>query len=167
MAYHYPGDPEARALDDQFFFGRDLLVAPILQRGKRDRVVYFPKGVFESFDRGKVVEGPSYQRVTWDFDEVPAFVRHGAILPLCGPFEHMGAIHDTELTLRCYGTKAKGRLWLDDGESPSPNDEPHGDYRLTLAQGRFSAEARHRDAFNLNRPLFVQALGKTFRFELP
>lgn len=167
MAYHYAQDPNARTLDDQFLFGRDLLVAPILQRGTRDRVVYFPKGVFESFDRGHLVEGPCYKRITWTFGEVPAFVRHGAILPLCSPFEHMGELNETTLLLRCYGKTAQGRLWLDDGESLEPGDSPHGDYRLALTRGRFSAEARHEKPFSLNRPLFVQALGKRFAFELP
>jgi alpha-glucosidase len=167
LAYHYPEDRNARSIDDQFLFGRDLLVTPILQRGKRDRIVYFPKGVFESFDHGHVVEGPSYKRVTWGFDDVPAFVRHGSILPFSSAVQHVGELNDASLTLRCYGAKASGRLWLDDGESLALNNEPHGDYRLTLANGRFTAEACHRQPFRFKCPVFVRALGKKFAFELP
>jgi alpha-glucosidase len=167
MAYHYPEDKNVRSLDDQFLFGRDLLVAPILHRGARDRVVYFPKGVFESFDRKRIVEGPKFERITWSFDEVPAFVRHGAILPFTSPFEHMGKIHETALTLRCYGHTAEGRLWLDDGESLAPEDTEYGDYRLKLSRGTFSAEARHANPYHCDRPVLVHALGKQFPFELP
>jgi alpha-glucosidase len=167
MAYHYPFDKHANCLDDQFFFGRDILVAPLLKRGTRERVVYFPKGVFESFDKGQLFEGPGYQRITWGYDEVPAFIRHGAILPFCSPFEHMGEINNTKLTLRCYGSNATGRLWLDDGISPDPIGTGSGDYVLKLSRGTFSAVARHQRPYQSNRSIVVQALGKCFPFELP
>ena len=167
LAYHYPKDEAARNIDDQFLLGRDILVAPILQRGKRERVVYFPEGVFESFDRGRLVKGPCYERVHWTMGEVPAFVRHGAILPLLTQFEHMGQIDGATLTLRCYGAEAKGRLWLDDGISDPARGTPHGDYRLLLSGGRFSAEACQSGTYVVPRPVQVEALGKRFTFEMP
>jgi alpha-glucosidase len=167
MAYHCPNDNHARSLDDQFFFGRDILVAPLLKRGVKERIVYFPKGVFESFDKGRRFEGPGYKLVTWEYDEVPAFIRHGAILPFSSPFEHMGEIENTTLTLRCYGSNASGRLWLDDGVSPDPVRSGYGDYGLTLKRGTFSVEARHQRPYRTHRAVFVHALGKRFSFELP
>jgi alpha-glucosidase len=166
MAFHYPEDRIARSLDDQFLFGEDLLVAPILRRGKHDRVVYFPKGVFESFERGTVIEGPCHRHLTFKLGEVPAFVRHGAIIPLVSSLQHMGEMGQTTLTLRCYGERAKGRLWLDDGISTSAQ-APHGDWGLELKDGRFEAVARHDRAYELSRKTFVEALGKRIAFELP
>lgn len=167
MAYHYGRDEVASAIDDQFLFGRELLVAPILERGKRERVVYFPKGVFESFDGTIVVEGPCHKTIPLSLGTVPAFVRHGAILPLTTPFEHMGQLERARVLLRCYGAKATGRLWLDDGATTPSATGNHGDYRLTLSGGRFSAEARHEGKFTGSRTLQVEALGKRFEFELP
>lgn len=166
MAFHYPEDKIARTLDDQFLFGEDLLVAPILRRGKTDRVIYFPKGTFESFDRSIVVEGPCHRHWSWKFGEVPAFVRHGAVLPLVSAMQHMGEIERTTLTLRCYGPKAKGRLWLDDGVSTS-DEAPHGDWGLAFRRGRFEATAHHEQPYTVGRKTFVEALGKRIAFELP
>ncbi len=44
LAWHYPEDQTVRQLDDQFMLGADLLVAPILHRGKTRRPVVFAKG---------------------------------------------------------------------------------------------------------------------------
>jgi len=38
------GSAEAAAVDDEWLLGRDLLVAPIVQRGARSRSVYLPRG---------------------------------------------------------------------------------------------------------------------------
>jgi len=40
----FPKDPQAWKVEDQFLFGPDILVAPILEANQRSRSVYLPKG---------------------------------------------------------------------------------------------------------------------------
>jgi alpha-glucosidase len=42
MMLHYPRDPACAALHDQFLYGRDLLVAPVVTESSHDRDVYLP-----------------------------------------------------------------------------------------------------------------------------
>ena len=44
MWLHYPDDPLAVARGDQFLWGRDLLVAPVVEKGAASRKLYLPKG---------------------------------------------------------------------------------------------------------------------------
>ena len=42
----FPSDLQAREVDDQFFWGSSLMVAPILQQGAVGRDVYFPQVIY-------------------------------------------------------------------------------------------------------------------------
>lgn len=143
LAWHFPDDSHAWHVSDQFLFGEDLLVAPILSRAQRERMVYLPKGLWEAFDGGAPIRGPTQIIARWDFDEVPAFVRHGAILPLLAAFEHMGQIEHRTIVLKCYGKAASGRLWLDDGESLAYQRGEYDDWRIELRAGRVTLAPRH------------------------
>ncbi|PJM74593.1 TIM-barrel domain-containing protein [Bifidobacterium simiarum] len=82
LFYDFPDDPDAWGVDDEYLFGPDVLVAPILYEGQRSREVRLPKGadwVFvgpgqetTEYQGGAVVEVPA------PLDHIPVFVRKGA-----------------------------------------------------------------------------------------
>ena len=49
MAYEFP-DCEMEEVSDQFMLGSDILVAPVMEKGKRERYVKFPRGKWMSED---------------------------------------------------------------------------------------------------------------------
>lgn len=116
----YPDDPTAVARDDQFLFGPDLLVAPVLAPGARTREVYLPAGpwidlwrsaVYDSTSGGFVLgqaaalQGGRTVTLPAPLDELPLLVRVGAVLPLLPP--------DVD-TLAPYGDPALGLVGLRD-----------------------------------------------------
>ena len=67
---------------DQYFFGPDLIVAPVWKIGERRRTVYFPRGRWRSYwDPTHAYSGP--RTVTFDvpLDTILVFERDGAIVP--------------------------------------------------------------------------------------
>ncbi|MDR2922115.1 MAG: alpha-xylosidase, partial [Treponema sp.] len=57
----YPDDPVVWSIDTQYLFGRDMLVAPIMNdEGVRD--IYIPDGTWRDFFTGEVVTGPKWLR---------------------------------------------------------------------------------------------------------
>ncbi|RLC67731.1 MAG: glycosyl hydrolase family 31 [Chloroflexi bacterium] len=78
----YPDDPICRDLEDQYFFGRALLVAPVLKAGARHRRVYLPQGRWFDLWSQAVYEGASWISYAAPRDVVPVFVREGAVLPI-------------------------------------------------------------------------------------
>lgn len=83
MFFDFPRDEACAGLDDQFLFGPDLLVAPVLTAGARRREVYLPTGTTwtdawsgQTFDGGQriVAEAP--------LDRIPLYLRANAQLPI-------------------------------------------------------------------------------------
>jgi alpha-glucosidase len=78
-------DPIAFRIDDEFFVGDDLLVAPIFN-DEGNRKVYLPKGLWYDFfgERPPVVGGREIERKSVPLNRIPVYVRAGAVIPL-GP----------------------------------------------------------------------------------
>lgn len=144
MAWHYPMDQIAQQLDDQFLLGGDLLVAPILHRGKSRRAVYLPKGRWFKFDGGVALNGGQYHDVQFSLDSTPVFVRQGAILPMAGPVQNTRELASAPITFRCFGNRASGRYWQDDGTSLGYERGEYNEWVLRLNRGRFSSTCVHR-----------------------
>jgi alpha-D-xyloside xylohydrolase len=80
----FPNDPASFVIDDEYMFGRDLLVAPILNEHTRERAVHFPPGTWLNlWTLEEIVAGPcTISGYPSDLHTVPVFIRRGAILPI-------------------------------------------------------------------------------------
>jgi len=82
MAFHNPQDPNIWHIDDQYFLGRDFLVAPVMN-DESIRSVYLPEGEWIDFFTGDEVSGRQWlENYCWPQSRVPLFVRFGAEIPL-------------------------------------------------------------------------------------
>ncbi len=54
---HYPDDPAAVARGDEYLWGRDILVAPVTEKGATSRKVYLPRGTWYDFWTEERIEG--------------------------------------------------------------------------------------------------------------
>jgi alpha-glucosidase (family GH31 glycosyl hydrolase) len=77
----HPEDPRVYGLDTQYLLGRELLVAPVLEEGARQRRVYLPQGQWVDQRNGRRYEGPGELLAPSPLAEVPVFVRSGSIVP--------------------------------------------------------------------------------------
>jgi alpha-D-xyloside xylohydrolase len=83
LFFDFPEDEESWAVEDQFMFGPDLLVAPVLHEGARSREVYLPAGTtWTDAWMDEVLEGG--QSITADapLDRIPLYLREGKRLPI-------------------------------------------------------------------------------------
>lgn len=75
----FPGDPAAGGIEDQFMLGPDILVAPVLDEGIRQREVYLPAGTGWADPRtGDRFEGGQTVTVPTPLSVIPVFLREGA-----------------------------------------------------------------------------------------
>jgi alpha-D-xyloside xylohydrolase len=79
LLVEFPQDPGAWLVEDEYMFGSQMLVAPLMESGT-ERTVYLPKGKWIDYQTGKVYEG-GYQTI--EAGEIPAviLVRDGSLIP--------------------------------------------------------------------------------------
>ena len=77
LLYEFPDDPATYNLDDEFLFGPDLLVAPVLSESD-ERKVYLPAGEWVDVWTKEKHTGPKTFTVRPKLAEIPVFARHGA-----------------------------------------------------------------------------------------
>ncbi|MBP1675723.1 MAG: Alpha-D-xyloside xylohydrolase [Bacteroidetes bacterium] len=82
LILHHPQDKTCRHIDDQYYFGDDILVAPVMNSENR-RDIYLPEGRWVHFFTKEVFEGERWLRnVDVPLDEMPVFVKEGAEIPM-------------------------------------------------------------------------------------
>ncbi|MFI5125321.1 MAG: TIM-barrel domain-containing protein [Candidatus Acidiferrales bacterium] len=115
---HYPDDPVAIARDDEYLWGRDVLVAPVFEKGATSRRVYLPRGSWYDFWTGERAEGGREIQRDVDLETMPLFVRAGAILPLGPVKQYTSEKVDAPLSVTIYpGADGSFLLYEDDGKS--------------------------------------------------
>jgi alpha-glucosidase (family GH31 glycosyl hydrolase) len=115
---HYPDDAAAVARGDEYLWGRDMLVAPVIEKGAASRAVYLPQGLWYDFWTDERIKGRREISHPVDLDTMPLYLRAGAILPL-GPLrQYTAEPTDSPLELRIYpGANGTFSLYEDDGRT--------------------------------------------------
>jgi alpha-glucosidase/alpha-D-xyloside xylohydrolase len=115
---HAPRDPIAAARGDEYFWGPDMLVAPVVERGATTRNVYLPKGTWFDFWTNERIEGGREIDRAVDLATIPLYVRAGAVLPMGPVKQYSEEPSDEPTTLIVYpGGNRFSTLYDDDGKS--------------------------------------------------
>ncbi|HTV86825.1 MAG TPA: TIM-barrel domain-containing protein [Dyella sp.] len=136
----YPDLDEAYRHSREYFFGEEMLVAPVLDPSG-NRSIYLPPGSWIDFFTGKRYAGGRSFTAHYAVDQMPVFVREGAIVPEQPPSEYSDAKPLDTLLLNIYGAgDGHFDLYEDDGLSL---DYAKGSYALTTIGYATGADGVH------------------------
>ena len=115
---HYSDDPTAVARGDEYLWGRDILVAPVVEKGATSRRLYLPRGTWIDYWTEKAEAGGREIDRDVDLSTMPIYVRAGAVVPL-GPVKQYVDEPTTEpMTLVVYpGADGTSTWYEDDGKT--------------------------------------------------
>lgn len=143
MYYEYPEAAEAYQFKDQYFFGDDLLIAPIAsalspESALAAKSVWLPAGAWYEWPSGALLEGGRKIQRQFALDEIPAYARAGAVIPMQPSVWRAGQGSPRKLILTIFpGDAGSARVYEDEGNS------------LGYKSGEFSwATVRHSTAAN-------------------
>ena len=115
---HYPRDAAAVVRGDEYLWGRDILVAPVVDQGATERRLYLPQGTWYDFWTNEKHDGGRDIARKVDLETIPLYVRAGAIVPL-GPLkQYTGEKAEGPLDITVHpGADGSFLLYEDDGGS--------------------------------------------------
>lgn len=132
LVMDFTSDPHALALNDQYMFGKAILVAPVMEEGVTDRTVYLPytDGGWYNFHTDAYIGNPVGDlTVPITLSDIPVMVRAGSIIPMCSSMQSTASLDKTNMTLKIYAG-ADGDFTLYEDEGTNYNYE-NGEFVLT------------------------------------
>jgi alpha-glucosidase/alpha-D-xyloside xylohydrolase len=101
-------------------WGRDLLVAPVVEKNAKSRRVYLPAGTWFDWWTGKKIDGKRWIERSVDLTTIPLYARAGSIIPLDPVRQFTSQPVAEPTTLRIYpGSDGTSTLYNDDGQTLS------------------------------------------------
>lgn len=124
MYYHYPENSQAYEVKNQYYFGSELIVAPITDpldpalklAGTK---VWLPKGTYIDLFQGRIYEGDRYLEMYRGLDSIPVLAKAGGIIPMrCEEAIDNDLSNPVEMNIKIFaGGDGDFCLYEDDGES--------------------------------------------------
>ena len=133
LYYEYPEDKAAYQFKNQYFFGSELMVAPITKKMNHktylgDVDVYLPAGRWTDIYTGAIYEGNKTVRMYRGLESIPVLAKEGAIIPLSANDRDNDCSNPKDMILRIFRGNNSFELYEDDGES---NEYKNGNFAVT------------------------------------
>jgi len=118
LVVHHQDDPDTYGIDDQYYFGDQMIIAPVTTKGAQTRVIYLPEGDWYDYWNGKKYVGRRYYNVETPLEKLPIYVKAGAIIPMQDEVIKDDNKPFGNITLDIFpGNKGSFSLYEDDGKS--------------------------------------------------
>lgn len=129
LVLEYQEDVNVYDITDQYLFGSSMLICPVTTKGAQTRVVYLPEGLWYDYWTGASYEGRQYRNVVTPLDQMPIFIKAGAIIPRQEVMQYVGEKTVDHITLDIYPHgNSEFTLYDDDGKSM---EYQQGQYAIT------------------------------------
>ena len=124
MYYAYPEEKNAYECRNEFFFGTELIVAPItehtsLKTNLAGVNVWIPEGRYTDVFTGRIYEGNRFVKMFRDIETIPVLAKEGAIVPMSANGRTNDCSNPETLELLVYRGNNTFTLYEDDGETLS------------------------------------------------
>ncbi|ACL70657.1 glycoside hydrolase family 31 protein [Halothermothrix orenii] len=148
LVMEYPFDPRTYNISDQYLYGDSIMIAPVYEPDRKERLVYLPEGIWFDFWTGEKYEGGKNIIAKAPLDTLPVYIKAGSIIPLTESVNYVGEKENSDLELNIYLSSEveedSYQLYEDDGYS---FDYQNGKYSLVEFKYNYSDNGL---TFNIN-----------------
>lgn len=107
LVYFDQEDPQTHYRTDEFVFGNHILVCPILEPNAQGRRMYLPRGNWYNYWTGELTAGQREFYVPVAYDEIPLYIKEGAVIPKYPVQQYVGELQFDKITLEVYFKNGK------------------------------------------------------------
>ena len=101
LFFEFPDDPTSWLIEDEYFFGSDLLVAPQFDESDHRRV-YLPPGSWIDYQSGRAYTGGTWHDIRAGAIPIVMLVRDGAVVPHMAVAQHTASMNWNDVELRVF-----------------------------------------------------------------
>ena len=112
LFFEYPDDPTSWFIEDQYLFGSDILVAPLIHAGELSRKVYLPPGYWIDYQTHRLYEGGKWWEIEAGRIPVIALVRDGAVIPEIPVAESTKWMNWSKVSLKVFASEKESATGL-------------------------------------------------------
>jgi len=178
LYFENPSDTNSYKFEDEYYWGNQIIVAPILAKSAESRKVYLPKGEwYHYYTNEKIIGGKSFNQ-TVNLSTIPFYIKAGTLLPL-GDDSIKGNTHtisNKSIAIHYYPSSEKSSYTLYNDDGTSKNAIATHSYELITFTGvtdftkKEYAFTIHSDGGNypqkpITKKLKFQIEGKPFAFK--
>lgn len=118
LSFYDHKDPQTWYRQDEFVFGDHILVCPVLEPDRQGRRLYLPKGEWYHFFSDTMFEGGKEIFIDTPLNQIPIFIKAGAIIPMQAPQQYVGEKEIDQMELHIYRgkTSEESQLYEDQGD---------------------------------------------------
>lgn len=135
LYYDNPEEKLAYRYEDEYMFGNDILVAPVLEAAADDglarRKVWLPEGMWYDVCRNKLVEGNTEFTDSYTQPEIPYFIKAGSILINNTAIKNLKSAVDTLIVNVVPGASGSFTLYEDEGDTENYKDGVYATTKFT------------------------------------
>ncbi len=132
LCMEYPHDLQVRNIDDEYFFGKDMVVCPLTAAQKGEREGYLPDGTWYDLFSGEEIAGGRQFHISADVEKIPVYVRDGAVVPFAEPVQCVREDTVFHMHVKHFGKKA-GSFVLYEDDFATYDHEKKGFGRIRIS----------------------------------
>ncbi len=142
LFFDFPGDTLSYTIFDEYLFGDNLLVAPVIHPGIRSKKVYLPPGYWYDWWTNRLFKGGKTVTVTLSMETIPVFVKAGAFIPMAEAVNSTDRYNTGHLLIRYFAhpgnSVSEETVYEDDGTTYG--NVERGNYQLLKMK---TADGKH------------------------
>ena len=144
IVFEDQADSETHNRDHEFLCGDHMLICPVIKPGKKTRKLYLPKGSWINYWTNEKLDGGHEVEVDTPVDQIPWFIRAGAIIPTIPVQQYVGEKNIDSMTLNVYygNSETISCLYQDDQNTYNyeNGDSVISEFKVSVKDNRYIIE---------------------------
>lgn len=164
LFYYDNRDTNLYKAENEFMWGDNILVAPVIEKDAKRRLLYLPSGNWYNMFTGIISPGKQWINEKVDLDNIPVYVKAGSFIALFADssMNNTADYSGKQLTINYYPSLVKNNYTLFDDDGHTNNNFSKGNYELIIFEGQAKGRninikiAPGNNYFMFNRELKIQ-----------
>ena len=138
MFYNASPDSNLYKANEQFMWGNQMLIAPVLEKNAQHKNLYLPNGNWYNYFTDEKLKGDRWIQENVTLDNIPVFIKEGSFIPMfvTKNIKNTGEYDGKKITIKYYPSSLKSTYSLFDDDGHTSNTLQSGAYELIHFEGR-------------------------------